>query len=67
MEYIGFNCEIFYIFLYEIIGLYVIGGFFFYLLVFFFNGFNIEMWIIKLLEIFNIIKYILYMYLKWIY
>lgn len=65
MEYIGFNCEIFYIFLYEIIGLYVIGGFFFYLLVFFFNGFNIEMWIIKLLEIFNIIKYILY--LKWIY
>lgn len=65
MEYIGFNCELFYIFLYEIIGLYVIGGFFFYLLVFFFNGFNIEMWIIKLLEIFNIIKYILY--LKWIY
>lgn len=65
MEYIGFNCEIFYIFLYEIIGLYVVCGFFFYLLVFFFNGFNIEMWIIKLLEIFNIIKYILY--LKWIY
>lgn len=65
MEYIGFNCELFYIFLYEIIGLYVVCDFFFYLLVFFFNGFNIEMWIIKLLEIFNIIKYILY--LKWIY
>lgn len=54
MEYIGFNCELFYIFLYEIVGLYVVCGFFFYLLVFFFNGFNIEMWIIKLLEIFNI-------------
>lgn len=59
--HIGSNRETSYILPHEIIGPYVIGGFSSYLLALPFNGSNIEMWTIKPLETFNIIKHTLYL------
>lgn len=60
-EHIGSIRESSYILPHEIIGPYVVCGFSSYLLALSFNGSNIEMWTIKPLETFNIIKHTLYL------